>query len=407
MGNNKKVLIITYYFPPINAIASRRPYGLAKYLKQYGWEPVILTVKMQRENHNEFNIIEVDYPGNVLDLFNFAFNTSISPENFWWQLIEYPHRYKNLTKRMVKKADEYLKNNKVEAILTSSGPEVVHIAGKKIKEKHDIPWHADMRDLWTQNYYYKQNCLRKLFDTNLEKNLLPKANAVTTVSDPLAGIQSNFLDGKTIDVIHNGFDPAEVFVEEQKQYDKLTFIHTGLIYENYQTPEHLFKAVSELIQTKLIDENKISINFFGAINQNIVKLAQTYGLENLFAFSGKIPRQEVLIEQKKSHILLYFQWENSEHKGIYSGKIFEYLAAKRPILVTGGKKDVVGELLDNTCAGVHALTNEEIKQTILKYYNEFIHTGKVSYNAVEEEVNKYSYPAMAGKFADILDRITR
>jgi len=407
LKNSKKVLIITCHFPPDAAIGARRLYGLAKYIKNFGWEPYVLTIKMPRDNHDEFNIIEVDYPGNIYDLAQFAFNTHFPEDNFFWRLIEYPDRHKNIEKRMYRAADEFLKNNKIDAVITSSRPETLQLVGKRIKDKYKLPWLADMRDLWTKCTLVKPHFIRDIYEEIHEKNTLKKADTITTVSKPLADLQREFLEGRDVEVIHNGFDPEEVFTEEIETHDKFTLLYTGHLYpRKYWNLEYLFNALSELINENSIDRDKISVKYYGFVKQNISEIAEKYDIQDVVGFYGKIPREQALIEQKKSHILLHYQCEDKAYSGNYGGKIFEYLSMKRPVLVTGGHKDVLWELLDQTKAGMHALTKQEIKSFILKHYNEWVKTGKVSYNAIPEEVDKYSYRAMASKFAGILDRIT-
>lgn len=406
--NIKKVLIITYYFPPQNAIGARRLYGLAKYIKNFGWEPVVLTVKMPRNNRDEFNIIEVDYPGNIHDLFHFAFDAYISADNFLWEFVSYPDKFKNLEKRILREIEVFLENNKVDAIITSSHPETLHLAAKKIKDKYNIPWLADMRDLWTQLYYIKRNPVRNLFEQQLEKSTLKKADAITTVSEPLAEVQSRFLGGKTVFPIQNGFDPEELPQENIEQHDKFTITYTGHLYaRELYNMDYFFEALSELIKDGLIDKHKISVKYYGVLKQNPHKEAEKFDIEGIVRFHGRISREESLIEQKKAHILLHYQCENEDYKGVYGGKIFEYLCIGRPVLITGGNKDVLWELLDQTDAGKHALTKQEIKDFVLCLYNEWLNTGKISYRAKQEEIDKYNYISMAGKFADILDSITK
>lgn len=400
---SKKVLIITYFFPPRQSIASRRLYGLAKYIQQFDWEPVILTVKMPRDNNNEFEILETDYPGDLEELISFAFSEKYSKNKFLQDIFEYPDKFINWKKRAIKKAFEFIENEKIDAIISSSGPETTHLIASELKKRYNIPWLADMRDLWTQNFDYKKNLIRKYFETKLEKRIFKKANAISLVSEPYAELQSNFLGGKKVYILQNGFDPVDIAENYEVSTEKLTFIYTGMLY-NTQDPEYLFEAISELINEEKIDKNKIEIKFFGAMPDNLHGKADKFNLRDIISFGGNLIREDSVIEQRNAQILLYFQLHS--FKGIYSGKIFEYLAAQRPILVTGGEKDVVAKLLEETKAGVHIVEKEELKRVLVEYYQEFLEKGRVSYHGISEEINKYSYIEMARKFADILNEIS-
>lgn len=401
---NKKVLIITYYFPPKEVSASRRLYGLTKYLSKLGWEPVILTPKMAGRNLSEFNVIETEYPGSLDELISFAFSGKFMHNRFLWDILAYPDACRNWKKRAVKKASEYLKNNKVDAIISSFGPPTTLLIGAELKEKYKIPWVVDMRDLWTQYYVYEFSRFRRFIDSILERKLLLKADAITTVSAPLAEIQSRFLDGKKIDVVENGFDPEDVAKEKEILSKKFSFIHTGTVYNDYQNPEHFYRALSELIEEKLIDKNKVAVEFYGAKSSYLQEKINKYNLSDVIKFCGLISREDAVKKQRQSQILLYFNWENPEIKGIYSGKIFEYLSSRRPILSTGGINNVATDLLDKTEAGTYGIKNESLKEKILKLYNEYISTGEVIYRGKLEEIDKFSYIEMAKKIAVILDR---
>jgi glycosyltransferase involved in cell wall biosynthesis len=403
---SKKVLIITYFFPPRKSIAARRLYGFAKYIKQFGWEPIILTPKIPDRIDNEYRVIEVDYSGDLEELISFAFSPKDAENKLLKDIFEYPDKFRNWEKRAVKKAVEFLEKEKVDAIISSSGPETTHLIANYLKKRYNLPWLADMRDLWTLNHTYKRSLIRKMIDTKLEKNILKKTDAISVVSEPYAKVQSNFLDGKKVYSIQNGFDPIDLVNSKDIYSDKMTFVYTGMIYEENQNIEHLFEAMKALSDEKKIDKNNIEIKFYGSMPDNLHKKAEKYNLENTVHFGGNIPREEAVEVQRNSQILLYFQFENFEHRGVYCAKIYEYLAAKRPILGMGGQKDVVAELLEQTKAGVHVIDKAELKKVLVEYYTEFIETGKVSYHGISEEINKYSYVEMARKFADILNEIS-
>ena len=120
-----------------------------------------------------------------------------------------------------------------------------------------------------------------------------------------------------------------------------------------------------------------------------------------------VPRQLALEKQRESQLLLLLDWDDPQEKGVYTGKIFEYFGARRPILATGGSRDdVVARLLDETQAGMHAPTVEDIKNVLEEIYREYKLKGEVVYKGKESEINKYSHRDMARKFAEILHCLT-
>jgi len=130
-----------------------------------------------------------------------------------------------------------------------------------------------------------------------------------------------------------------------------------------------------------------------------------YGLAGIVKQNGIVPRQIALQRQRESQLLLLLKWEDPKERGTHTAKVFEYLAARRPILATGGSSDVVDELLNETNAGICASTVEGIKNTLKELYREYKLRGEVAYQGDESEINKYSYREMVRKFSEILDRL--
>lgn len=121
---------------------------------------------------------------------------------------------------------------------------------------------------------------------------------------------------------------------------------------------------------------------------------------------GQVPRETAIAQQRKAQILLLLTWNNTQEKGVYTGKLFDYLAARRPILslgYTGG--GVIKELLDQTQAGVHCSNEAELKDYLIKAYREYKEQGAVQYRGITAEVMKYSHRKMARKFADVLEDV--
>jgi glycosyltransferase involved in cell wall biosynthesis len=125
-------------------------------------------------------------------------------------------------------------------------------------------------------------------------------------------------------------------------------------------------------------------------------------LSNIAKQYGLVPFEISLEKQRESQLLLLLKWEDSRERGVYSGKVFEYLAAKRPVLATGGTDDVITELLNETDAGIDAKSVEAIKNALRKSYAEYELGDKISYQGIAEKVNKYSYREIAKQLAEVI-----
>lgn len=422
----KKVLVIAYYFPPRPTVASLRPLGLARYLPEFGWEAVILTAALPGKPDSHFNVIETQYHDSLgfgkrllkLDSEQplitqvkgrLRIRSERSPLDFILAaiggIIAYPDPQKGWQRFAVEASEDILRQQDIKAMISSSPPVTSHIIAKRLKDKFKIPWVADFRDLWTQNYYYLYGPLRKVIERRLELNTISIADALVTVSQPAADDLRSLHRQKPVHSIPNGFDPAEANTTPGNPTGKFTITYTGNLYPGKQSPEPLFAALRDLITGGSMEASDIEVGFYGPQAGWIDKQAEHYELTNIVQQLGVVPREVALNKQRESQLLLLLKWNDTQQRGFYSAKIFEYLAARRPVLAVGGFPDVIDRLLNETKAGVSGQTREDIKALLLRFYQEYKSTGAVSYSGDEAETSKYSHREMAKKFAAILDSL--
>lgn len=425
----KKVLIISYFFPPRPSIASLRPGGLAKYLPRFGWEPIILTAELPEKINSPYRIIETPYPGDASDLIKKMLRIDTKKRldeglgipkalresknhviqnilTFFYGFLIFPEEHKHWYSPGLKTAHDFLRTEKVDCILSSSSPITTHLIAKKIKDQYGIPWMADLRDLWTQNHYYLFGPIANAIEKRMELKTLAGADILATVSTPLVETLKLLHGDKEILSIPNGFNPDELGKGQISKDFVITY--SGGLMQGKRDPEMLLQALQSLLNEKKIDPNKVSINFWGRKLYWLEQDIEKYGLQQIVHQKGETSRHQILEEQRNSQILLLLNWNDPREIGVYTGKTFEYLAAQRPILALGSPKgSVIHDLLSTTQTGNYPLTVEELKRYILKSYNEYLTTGEVLYNVVPEELNKFSHIEMARKFADALNKITK
>jgi len=415
----RKVLIITYL-----PYATPRMPALARYLPEFGWQPLIMTPPCPKETDWELRVIETSYrdafsllrrmlglkPGEddlrkqVKERFGSNSKKSIldSVLTIGGAIINYPDSKKGWKPFAIDEGRRLLQKENIDVIMSSSAPVTSHIVARELKQEYGTPWLADFRDLWSQNHNYTYGPLRRLVDRRLEVKTLATSDALLTVSQPWAEKLIALHKGKPVYTITHGFDPEEVNDPPAKLTAKFTITYTGSVYTKHD-PSKLFAALRDLISTGTLNPDDIEVRFYGPETEWLGKEIEQYGLSSIVKHYGLVPRSVALKKQRESQLLLRLKWEGTGERGAYSGKIFEYLAARRPILATGGTEDVVSELLDETGAGISALTVEDIKATLKELYQEYKQNGKVAYKGEESKVNKYSCREMAKKFAEILD----
>lgn len=416
----KRVLIISYGFH-----GTPRMLGLAKYLPEFGWQPVILTITRSEKVDSRLIIIETPY-SHVLSFWKrlvgldpeknvrsqiknrFSATSGKSLLDFFLtrcaEIIHYPDAYKGWRAFAIKAAEDFLQKENVDAMISSSFPVISHIIAKELKIKYRIPWVADFRDLWSQNHNYYYGTVRHFFDRRLELKTLLPADVLVTVSQLWGEKLRGLHRGKPTYWITNGFDPGLINTPGAKLTTKFTVTYTGRIYQGKQEPSKLLAVLRDLISEGAMDPDNIEVRFYGPNEKWLEKEFRDYGLANIAKQYGIVPRQVVFNKQRESQLLLLLNWDDKPEKGWYPLKIFEYLAARRPILAVGGYgDDVVTEMLDETKAGFYGSTVEQVKNIIKDLYSEYKLKGSVSYVGDMEKIKKYSHREMARKFAELLN----
>lgn len=425
----KKVLIIAYFFNQDKEIGSLRSKGLYKYLNNFGWEPIILTtcssnypaIKIKNKN----NIIEMPFEDKISKwkkIIGLNSNEAVSDQldtskanlkgKLFIKLIYYfkefflfPDPQNNWIKLIRDDGIDIIKAEKIDAIISTSPPVTSHLIAARLKKELNIPWIADLRDLWTQYHYYEHSNIRKKIETNLEKKILQNANILTTTTSYFELTLKELHENKKIYTINNGFDPEKIN-NIPNLSKKFTILYSGLLYNGKRNPEFLFKAINELNEKNLINITDFQIEFYTDSKKWLLKKIKEYNLQKIVFVHEMIPRDEILKKQWSSQLLLLLTWNHPEELGVIPGKVFEYLAARRPILSFGEKKGPLYEIIDSSNAGFQSNDYEELKNEIKRLYDEYDLNKFLEYKGNEKQINCYSQKEMAKKFADALNSIT-
>ena len=451
----KKVILIAFYFNQVNEIASKRLRALAKYLPQFGWEPIVIVPDLgfiPKENDDlNCRIIYTEYE-DMFSHFSNKFKKSKSSDfndsddfkeskdskdpiefnddklkdstsysnpiasraiSIAGEVFAYPDGMKYWHESAFKEASKIMDTEEIDAIISSSWPITCHTIAKDLKEHQDIPWIADLRDLWNLNPYVSHTFIRNYFEKRLELKTFENADALTTTTDLAAETLSTLHPKSRIVPILSGYDKDDFkFLEElvSKRDDfssdspeKLKFIYAGSLYGGKRDPTYLFEAIRQLEDENKLDPSKISIEFYGD-STGLEDIANRYGLLDIVHIGGKIAHEEVLKKQLDSDVLLLISWDNEKEKMFIPGKIYEYFALKKPVLSIGYKEGSLKDLIEETKVGYHVSSLESTKEALLDIYNEFVEKGTVELNA-DMNIDDYSMENMAKKFADLLNEL--
>ncbi|RJQ16369.1 MAG: hypothetical protein C4560_09645 [Nitrospiraceae bacterium] len=422
----KKVLIISYFYPPRPGIGSQRPYRLSKYLPEFGWGPVVLTAKLPGKAPEAMRVIETGC-GNFIGSLKagLGLNTgkglraqmglvSTGPNHSAWknrankiidEVMHYPDDIKGWYGPAVRAAGELLGRERVDAIISTYYPSASHLIAGELKRKFNVPWIADFRDLWTQNHFYKKSGLIKMLERRLEMKTLARADAMVTVTESFADELGTLHSGKKIFCVTNGYDADEFPAIPAKLTDEFTITYTGQFYGGRRDPSPLFEAVARLLRENRINSELLRIRFCGPAEEWLDAKIKKYGLENVVRCYGVLPREEALERQRESQLLLLLLDRDNREEGVYPAKVFEYLGVRRPIIALGGTGGLVGDLLAKTRAGRFAGDADILKNMLLEYYGEFERSGAVACRS-NGNVGDFSYRTVTRQYSDILNGVT-
>ncbi|MCD6111740.1 MAG: glycosyltransferase family 4 protein [Bacteroidales bacterium] len=397
----KKVLIITYYWPPSGGAGVQRWLKFVKYLRNFGWEPIIYTPE-----NPEFPAIDnslfKDIPENLKIIkqpiwepysaykkflgqkkdakINAGFLSEKEKPKFTENISIWirgnffiPDARKFWIKPSIKFLKKYLSKNPVDIIVSTGPPHSTHLIAIELKKQLNIPWLADFRDPWTNIDFYKDLKLTKWADNKhkkLEKKVLSNADVVTTVSWHLSDDLKK-LGAKNIKVITNGFDPDDFIINKKiSESNKFLITHIGAINKD-RNPELFWKALEEISNENKNFKKDLKIRFIGKTDYTVLENLKKY---NLIENTEKIDylNHVKAIEHCYESVLLFLPLNNTINaSGIMPGKTYEYLAIKKPIFCIGPTDGDCAKIIKETKAGcvVDFSDYSGIKNNIIKYYN--------------------------------------
>ncbi len=432
----KRVLIITYYWPPSGGAGVQRWLKFVKYLRNYGWEPVIYTPENPEYPETDHSL-EKDVPKGLEvvkqpiwepyeaykkllgqkkgEKINAAFlsekkkNSLLENFSVWIRGNFFiPDARKFWIKPSVKFLTAYLEKNPVSAVVSTGPPHSMHLIAMEVCRRMKLPWLADLRDPWTNIDFYKDLKLTKKADAlhrKLEKQVLSRAGEVTVISRSMAEDCRRIYERK-YEVITNGYDPGDTDISHPPTPDKkFSIAHIGTLVST-RNPETLWIALKELIAGDSKFAGDLEIKLVGKVDYKVMESIKEYGLEGFLRKIDYLPHDEVVRCQQESAVLLLIINNTPNAKMILTGKFFEYLAAKRPILCLGPADGDAAAILSETHAGLLAGFGDAIamKNNIRSLYKDYV-CGNL--NSQSLNIEQFSRPELTRKLAALLDRVTQ
>jgi glycosyltransferase involved in cell wall biosynthesis len=431
--NKKKVLIISYYWPPSGGIGVHRCLKFAKYLRDFGWEPIVYAPKNAAYPYfDETNFKDIPEDITILkkpiiEPFNLFKKLSgrkksdsanpvyvrdkrrgwIDELSIWIRgNLFIPDARALWIGPSVRFLKKYVQHNPVDAILTDGPPHTNTVIGCKLAKATGIPWLADFQDPWTQVDYYNMLKIGKKADKKhrrMEQESLRTA-AKITIASPTWAKDMESIGADNVDPLFWGYDDDDFPEEFPSLDDVFSIVHAGQLGYD-RRPDTLIKLLGKLKNEHPEFGRLLRIKFAGTVDYAITSMIKDAGLENNYEAPGNIPRPAALNMTLSAHMLLLPLNIANNAKGRIPGKLFENLRACRPILCLGPSNSDVAKIIAETNAGTSCGYDDEncLKSFILERFELFT---KGENQISQGNIEKYSVRNQVKKLAGFLDNIT-
>jgi glycosyltransferase involved in cell wall biosynthesis len=429
----KRILFITYYWPPSGGAGVQRSLKFVKYLPASGIQPVVLTVDERFASYplsDETLLSEV--PEGIvvktkslepLRLLSLVMSKKRIPhggfansnkEKWHQKLMRFirgnvfiPDARVGWVRFAVNAADRIIREQNIDTVFITSPPHSSQLIGLELKKRHNIRWIADLRDPWTDIYYYSDmlHTRRSLeIDRNYELSVLEQADEIITVSQPINEIflrKSAKLNPDKFHVIPNGFD--EVDFNQSVEIPKTEFLITyvGTIADSYN-PEIFFELLKRIKDE--FSSDTIRFRLVGSLPGSVRKFILKYDLESITEYISHVSHDKAIGYMKSSTVLLLIIPDVQGNEGILTGKLFEYLASRRPIIGIGPEHGSAAKIINDCTAG--RMLSRLQKEDIYSYLKSLILQWKQGsdLSMSNESVNNFSRSALTLKLVSIIKK---
>jgi glycosyltransferase involved in cell wall biosynthesis len=431
----KKVLIITYYWPPSGGIGVLRCLKFAKYLRKYGWEPIIYAPEgaeypyLDDSNFKDIPENLTVIKGGIIEPFS-AFKFLSGRKKTSVNNILHVREKQSLVDKLaiwirgnffipdarslwikpsVKRLKKYLEENPVDAIFTDGPPHTNTAIGTRLAELTRIPHLADFQDPWTQIDYYKLFKITKWADRKhrmMEQKTFKWAKKIT-IASPSWKTDLESIGAKNVDVLYYGYDENDFSSLVINPDEKFTVCHSGLLGFD-RNPENLFAAIRQLIDEVPLFGEHFKLKLMGQIDFMVVEAIKKYNITNNVDFLGTVSRSQSLQEICGSWMLFLPLNQADNIKGRIPGKFYEYIRAKRPIISLGPDDTDVAHIVNEFGVGRNSPYDDvlRVKQYVEEIYSKFYLLNKFEDVQAAKNIDVFSNENQTKVLAKFLDEMT-
>ncbi len=435
----KKVLVVSYYFPPAGGVSVQRVLKLVKYLPLYGWQPVVVTAREKDYVLTDDSLVSQVPAGTPV-------YRAPAPDLYGWYRISgrkagappdlsaiavreeapatglqkfglfvrsaffIPDARVAWLPSVLRTGAGAMRKEGVSAILTSSPPFTTALAGGLLSMRSGLPWISDYRDPWTQAYFYfPRPALSRKIEDGLEAWLLRRAKAVTAINGPildgLAKKYGSWDRGRGVEIA-SGYDPGEFTGLRPVRGKKFTIVYTGTLHVQ-MSPEPLLRAVETLASSEPGFREDVRLSFFGRVASEVEGLFEKKEIAPLVELHPHVPHREALGRMLGADLLLLIVPVFDGNAMITSGKIYEYLRAGRPVLCLSDESHAA-RIIRETGAGFVIPPSDPgaLLEGLRAWYRRWKRKEPLLAPVDRDTVERYDFRHSAREFASLLDRLT-
>ena len=430
----KRVLVISYYWPPSGGSGVQRWVKMCKYLADYGWQPVVYTPENPAVTSKDESLAG-DIPWSVevirkpiVEPGQFASKTTsaqVTPINAQKKTLKQkiamwirgncfiPDPRVVWVLPSVLYLQEYLKGHPVDMIVSTGPPHSMHLIARGLARRTSIPWIADFRDPWTRMFYFKHLSLTKYAERRhlrMEKSVLDEADRVVAVS-PLVQEDFKTMTSTPVELVTNGFDeddfvsPDSYVTASGKGLDprRFSLVHAGL-FASDGNPTVLWHVLGSMLETVPGFKEDFSLVLCGKTDAQITASIKEAGLGENFEDKGYLEHSAVVEVMKSAAVLLLPLRKEPEYKATLPGKLFEYLAARRPIFGIGQTDGAMAAVVDENGAGeVFGWDDEAAMRAAMERLYAAFKAGELADN--KADLSRYTRRSLAARYAALMDEV--
>lgn len=425
----ERALIITYYWPPAGGPGVQRWLKFVKYLRGFGVEPIVYAPENPNYPLIDENFLSeipsgteiIKHP--IKEPYRFAkffskkktekMSSGIIPQkklSAMEKLLLYvrgnffiPDARVGWVKPSVAFLSKYISENPVDVVISTGPPHSLHLIGMQLQKNLDLKWIADFRDPWTTIHYHKSLRLNKASEQKhkeLEALVLKSADRII-VTSPTTKKEFEMIAETPISVITNGFDVSEKL--DFGLDSKFSISHIGSLLSE-RNPEVLWKILSGICNENTSFKNDLQLKFAGAVSDDVKQSLEKFRLLGNCDFLGYVSHSDAIKLQNESQVLLLVEIDSVETRAIIPGKLFEYMAAKRPIIALGPTESDVEKIITETKSGnfFNYGDGNGLKSEILRLYKEF---SNGNLRIAPEGIEKYSRKELTKQMASLIKSV--